>query len=246
MITLLENHILLISPIWNVWVFPSFSYRKTRECPLFLESTFVACLGITSLSRKWWKERTTCKGGTERRSKYSNPSTKQGGLSKLLSELWHWGWCPVLWIHGTLPSIYLSILLQGGFFQTSPMLGSHQMLFLVRADATPDPWEGGQSETTRSETNLTERSCSKWHTHSPIHSTILWPGFILGCQKWSINRRCGTEPKINNKYWAPQGVGELTVGCPWNAKGLLWSKPNSLLLEWISTSRCPRLTRMPR
>lgn len=71
MITLLEIHILLKSPIWNVWVFPNFSYRKTRECPLFLESTLVACLGITSLSRKWWKERTTCKGGMERRSKYS-------------------------------------------------------------------------------------------------------------------------------------------------------------------------------
>lgn len=182
----------------------------------------------------------------ERRSKFSNPSTKQDGLSELLSELWHWGWCPVLWIHGTLPSIYLSILLQGGFFQTSPMLGSHQMLFLVRADATPDPWEGRQSETTRSETNLTKRSCSKWQTHSPTHSTNLWITFILGHQKWSINRRCGTEPKISNKYWAPQGVGELTAGCPWSAKGLLWSKPISLLLEWISTSRCPRLTRMPR
>lgn len=32
-IILLENHLLLISPTWNIWVFLSFSYRKTEECP---------------------------------------------------------------------------------------------------------------------------------------------------------------------------------------------------------------------
>lgn len=55
-----------------------------------------------------------------------------------------------------------------------------------------------------------------------------------------------------NRTWAKYKlvssptVGKLTVGCPWSAEGLDLSKPNSLLLEWISTSRCPRTTVMPR
>lgn len=133
----------------------------------------------------------------ERGNQISNPSTKHLGVSELLNKFWHWGWCPVLWIHGSMPSIYLSILFQGGLFQNSPMLGSHQMLFVLRADGTPDHWEGGQSEVTRSEANLPEGQCSKRYSHYPIPSTTLWPLFVLACQKLSINRRCGTELQIN-------------------------------------------------
>lgn len=90
-----------------------------------------------------------------------------------------------------------------------------------------------------------KRHCLKRYSHYTIHSTVPWPSCILGCWTLSIE---GVEQNLKKKCQALGStvVGKLLVGCPWSEDDLLLSKPNSLLLEWVSPSRCPRLTKMPR
>lgn len=133
--------------------------------------------------------------GVKGRNKFSKPSMKHCRRLELLDKLRRWGWRPVSQVRRPLLHIYLSILPQGQSFRASPILGSYQMPFFLRADGTPDQGERGQLELTRSDTNLTDRSCSERSSHHPIRSNRLWPQFILGCQKPSINR--GTEQNLD-------------------------------------------------
>lgn len=112
------------------------------------------------------------------KSKWKTPWNNQ-----FLNKLGHWGWCPVLWIHGSLFSIYLLILLQAGFLQTSPMLGSHQMLvflflwcFLFSVFFFEGRWyskSGGQLELHRSETDLSKKDIA-WKDTASILSILLY------------------------------------------------------------------------
>lgn len=114
----------------------------------------------------------------------------------------------------------------------------------VLAQGTPDQWKRGQLQLTRLETTLTERSCSKRSSHHPFILMYFDPSLPWAARSYLLI-------EMWNRTWAKYKlvsfpmVGKLTVGCPWSAEGLDLSKPNSLLLEWISTSRCPRTTVMP-